>query len=175
MKRQITLMGTIILGLLLTTAPAFAQHGHAGGGPPSGVGAGPGPGAGSGMGHDPSGALGPSSASNSAPGSQPETGRRSVNDLLTQNTKLASQISDLTGKDAQQACSGFKNLGQCVAAAHVSKNLGIDFSALKGKVTGSGAENLGQAVHDLNPNIDAKAETKKGQQQAHDDLKGSGS
>jgi hypothetical protein len=173
MKRQIALSGTIILGLLLTTAPAFAQHGHAGGGPPSGVGAGAG--AGSAMGHGPSGALGPSSASNSAPASQPETGRRSVNDLLTQNTKLASQISDLTGKDAQQACSGFKNLGQCVAAAHVSKNLGIDFIALKGKVTGSGAENLGQAVHDLNPNVDAKAETKKGQQQAHDDLKGSAS
>jgi hypothetical protein len=119
--------------------------------------------------------LGPPSASNSASGSQAGTGRRSVNDLLTQNTKLASQISDLTGKDAQQACSGFKNLGQCVAAAHVSKNLGIDFTTLKGKVTGSGSENLGKAVHDLNPNVDAKAEAKKGQQQAHSDMKGSSS
>ena len=171
MKPQIALSGTIILGLLLTTAPAFAQHGHAVGGPPAGVGAG----AGSEMGHGPSGTFGPSSASNSAPSSQPESGRRSVDDLLTQNTKLSSQISDLTGKDAKQACSGFKNLGQCVAAAHVSKNLGIDFNTLKGKMTGSGTESLGQAIHDLNQNVDSKAETKKGQQQAHEDLKGSAS
>jgi hypothetical protein len=98
-----------------------------------------------------------------------------VSELLTQNTKLASKISKLTGMDAQHACSGFKNLGQCVAAAHVSKNLGIDFSTLKGKVTGSGAESLGQAIHQLDPNVDAKAEAKKGKKQADDDLKESSS
>jgi hypothetical protein len=32
---------------------------------------------------------------------------------------------------AQQACDGFKNLGQWVAAAHVSKNPGISFARMK--------------------------------------------
>jgi hypothetical protein len=40
---------------------------------------------------------------------------------------------------AQQSCSGFKNLGQCVAAAHVSKNLGIGFACLKSDMTGTAA------------------------------------
>ncbi len=109
------------------------------------------------------------------PGSEPTTGKRTVSDLLTQNTKLASKIHDLTGMDAQQACSGFKNLGQCVAAAHVSKNLGIDFNTLKGKLTGSNDESLGQAIHQLDPKVDAKAEAKKGKKQANDDLKESSS
>jgi hypothetical protein len=42
---------------------------------------------------------------------------------LTDNTKLADKISKLTGMSATSACQGFKNLGQCVAAAHVAKNL----------------------------------------------------
>lgn len=98
-----------------------------------------------------------------------------MSDLLTQNTKLSSKIGDLTGTSAQTACAGFKNLGQCIAAAHVSKNLGIDFNTLKGKVTGPDSENLGKAIHGLNPNVDAKAEAKKAEKQAHDDLKESNS
>jgi erythromycin esterase-like protein len=98
-----------------------------------------------------------------------------MSDLLTQNTKLASKINDLTGMDAQTACAGFKNLGQCVAAAHVSKNLGIGFDTLKGKVTGPDAENLGKAIHGLNPKVNAKSEAKKAQKQAHADLKHSNS
>jgi hypothetical protein len=98
-----------------------------------------------------------------------------MSDLLAQNTKLSSKIGGLTGTSAQTACAGFKNLGQCVAAAHVSKNLGIDFNTLKGKVTGTGSDSLGKAIHDLNPNVDAKAEAKKAEKQAHNDLKESNS
>ncbi|SRR5712692_1715407 len=170
MSRLIIPLTVLALLLYAGSIPVYAQRSHSGG-PPSGVGAG----AGTGTGHGLSGTPGPSSASNSTHSSQPDTGKRSVNDMLTQNTKLASQIHDLTGMDAQQACSGFKNLGQCVATAHVSKNLGIDFSTLQGKMTGSGAKSLGQAIHDLYPNVDAKTETKKGQRQAHDDLKASAS
>lgn len=184
MKRLTIYLAVFAVLLYAGSMPAFAQHGPGGGGPSSGAGpgggrpsgmgggadSGMGPGMGSGMGHGASGTAGPSSGPNSGPNSQQQSGRKSVSDLLTQNTKLASQISNLTGTDAQTACSGFKNLGQCVAAAHVSKNLGIDFSALKGKVTGSGSEKLGKAIHDLNPNVDSKSETKKGQQQAHADM-----
>jgi hypothetical protein len=59
---------------------------------------------------------------------------------------------------AQQACSGFKNLVDCVFVIHVSHNLGIPFEDLKGKMTGSSSENLGRSIHDLDPNVDAKKE-----------------
>src|SRR5712692_9385522 len=54
-----------------------------------------------------------------------------VNQVLSKNTALASKIQTLTGMPSQKACSGFKNLGQCVAAAHVSKNLGISFACMQ--------------------------------------------
>jgi hypothetical protein len=83
----------------------------------------------------------------------------------------------LTGQDAQTACSGFKNLGQCVAAAHVAKNLNIPggFDALKAKMTGTGAMSLGKAIQSLAPDANAKAETKKANKQASDDMKESNS
>jgi hypothetical protein len=99
---------------------------------------------------------------------------RNTNELLTNNTKLAAQVHDLTGKDAQQACSGFENLGECVSAAHASKNLGIEFDALKAKVTGENAQDLGSAIHDLKPDAEAGSEVHKANRQAQDDLKATG-
>ena len=61
---------------------------------------------------------------------------QTMDQLLTKNTKLSDKIASLTEESAQQSCSGFKNLGQCVAAAHVSKNLGISFACLKSGMTG---------------------------------------
>ena len=86
---------------------------------------------------------------------------------------------------AQQACDGFKNLGQCVAAAHVSKNLGISFVCMKSDMTGQAPQSgsncptgtgtksmsLGKAIQTLDPNANSKTETKKGTQQANQDLK----
>ncbi len=164
MKRSTMVTAMLTLALSMGGVHAFAQGrggggGKGPGGPPSAPGTTRGP---SGT-HDPS----------AHPGSDPITGKRTVSELLTQNTKLASKIHDLTNMDAQNACSEFKNLGQCVAAAHVSKNLHMDFSTLKGKVTGTSAESLGQAIHDMDPNVDAKAEAKKGQKQANEDIKAS--
>ena len=99
---------------------------------------------------------------------------RSTSELLTNNTKLASQVHDLTGADAQQACSGFKNLGECVSAAHASKNLGIEFDALKAKMTGASAQDLGDAIHDLKPDTEASSEAHRANRQAKDDPKASG-
>ena len=97
----------------------------------------------------------------------------SPSDVLSHNTAIAGKVQTLTGQDAQTACSGFKNIGQCVAAAHVAKNLDIPggFDALKAKITGSGAVSLGKAVQELAPNVDGKAEAKKANKQAADDLK----
>jgi hypothetical protein len=101
-----------------------------------------------------------------------DTGKQSPDTILSRNTKLSSKLDSLLpkGTTAQQACSGFKNLGQCVAAIHVSHNLGIPFDDLKAKMTGTGSENLGKTIHDLKPDINAKAEAKKGQKQADQDL-----
>ena len=106
--------------------------------------------------------------------SNARTEGRSSSELLTNNTKLASQVHDLTGTDAQQACSGFKNLGDCVSTAHASKNLGIEFDALKAKMTGANAQELGDAIHDLRPDTEASSEAHKANRQAQDDLKATG-
>ena len=96
----------------------------------------------------------------------------SPSDVLSHNSAIAAKIKGLTGKDAETACSGFKNLGQCVAAAHVAKNLDIPggFDALKAKMTGSGSVSLGKAIKELAPDADGKAEAKKANKQTSDDL-----
>lgn len=172
MKNLTAALSLLALGLAFSTAPTFAQRGR-GGAPPAGVG--------SGMSRDNSSSHGQSGNA----GSQPDARRRTVSELLTQNTKLASKIQGLTGMDAQQACSGFKNLGQCVAAAHVSKNLGISFACLSSDVTGqapvkgstcpantgTGKMSLGKAIQTLSPGSNSKAEARKASKQAQDDLK----
>jgi len=101
----------------------------------------------------------------------------SPSDVLSHNTAIAGKIKSLTGEDAQTACNGFKNMGQCVAAAHVAKNLDIPggFDALKAKVTGTGSMSLGKAIEQLSPNANARSETKKANKQAADDMKESSS
>jgi hypothetical protein len=93
--------------------------------------------------------------------------------VLSHNTAIADKIKALTGEDATTACDGFKNLGQCVAAAHVAKNLNITggFDALKAKVTGTGAVSLGKAIQSFAPTANAKSEIKKANHQASDDMK----
>jgi len=150
---------------LALSVPAFAQRSShpSPGGPPSGHGAGNG----SNMsGSHEAGATTHTDMSHASP-----------NEVLTHNTAIADKIKTLTGMDAQTACNGFKNLGQCVAAAHVAKNLNIPggFDALKARVTGTGAVSLGKAIKGFAPDADAKAETKKANQQAADDMKEGGS
>jgi hypothetical protein len=75
-----------------------------------------------------------------------------------------------------------------VAAAHVSKNLGITFDCLRSDMTGTaplstskcpagtGAKSvsLGKSIQALDPNADSKSESKKGHTEAQQDLKNSG-
>jgi hypothetical protein len=156
-KRFILAMATVLA--LVLAAPAFAQRSHPGGGPPAG------------HGPDSSPSMSNSHAAGSTANSSMSHGTPS--DVLSHNTAIAGKIKTLTGEDAQTACGGFKNIGQCVAAAHVAKNLSIPggFDALKAKVTGSGSVSLGKAIQTLAPDADAKAETKKANKQADDDLK----
>ena len=77
---------------------------------------------------------------------------------LAQNPALASQLQKLlpAGTNLQTAASGFKNLGQFVAAVHVAHNLHIPFAQLKAKMTGPDSESLGRAIQDLRPNLSRK-------------------
>jgi hypothetical protein len=99
--------------------------------------------------------------------------KMTASEQLDRNTHLATQVQGLfpAGTDLKQASSGFKNLGQFVAAAHVSKNLGIPFDQLKSKMTGDPKLSLGKAVHELRPDVDAKAETKKAEREAKEEIK----
>jgi hypothetical protein len=160
-RRNLVKRSTLTLFLILTltfAAPALAQRAHPGGGPPAGRGAGSDPGI--------------SGSHTTTGGDRGDISHGSPNEVLSHNTAIVGKIKSLTGQDAQTACSGFKNIGQCVAAAHVAKNLDIPggFAALKAKMTGSGSVSLGKAISELSPNSDGKAEAKKAKKQADDDL-----
>jgi hypothetical protein len=142
------------------SSAALAQRSHPGGGPPAG--------------HGPSSASGAgmNDANKNTSTGHSDMSHASPSDVLSHNTAIAGKIKTLTGEEAQTACRGFKNLGQCVAAAHVAKNLNIPggFDALKAKMTGTGAMSLGKAIEALEPSANAKAETKKANKQAQDDM-----
>jgi hypothetical protein len=161
----------LAIAFIALSSLAFAQHGRpAGGGSPA-SGAGSTHMGGSGMPGGSSNMGG--NGSNHGPGQPNAPAGHTPSDILANNSKLSSNLQSLlpAGTTAQQACSGFKNLGQCVAAIHVSHNLGISFDDLKAKTTGDGAESLGKAIGDLKPAVDAKAEAKKAKKQADADLR----
>ena len=76
------------------------------------------------------------------------TGRPTVSDQLTRNTNLLSRLQTLFPKDADlsKEADGFRNLGQFVAAAHVSHNLDIPWTDLKAKDDRRPPESLGKAI-----------------------------
>ncbi len=156
---------------LALTATAFAQrgggHGNMGGAMGNGS-----------MGTMNHGDMGPgmsngrSNQSGMPQSSSRTMGQQAPDTALTKSPKLSSNLEKLlpSGMTAQQACSGFKNLGQCVAAIHVSHNLDIPFADLKSKMTGTTPEPLGKAIQTLKPSANAKSEAKKGHKQADQDL-----
>ena len=170
-------MKRLIVFVLACALSAWAQGRPASAGRPAGAGSGASSsGMGSTMGN--SGSMGRPSDTGRPEGpgtaNRPsDIGKQAPSHALSADTKLSSKLGSLlpNGMTAQQACDGFKNLGQCVAAIHVSHNLGISFDDLKAKTTGSGSESLGKAIHDLKPDADAKSEEKKAKKQADDDLK----
>jgi len=166
MKTPTFLISTSVLLLSALTASAA---------PPGGVGGGRGSGGGF-SGGRPGDAFNHGDLGQPSQSSRPEgiSGPPRVDDLLAKNSHLSSQIHDLTGMTAQAACAGFKDLGECVSAAHVSKNLGIPFQTLRAKVTGSDPSSLGKAIQDLKPDANAKAEARKAGRQAKADLRSAG-
>lgn len=97
---------------------------------------------------------------------------QSPRDVFARDNKLAAKLQKLLpdGPNINQACDGFKKLGDCISAIHVSLNLGIPLADLKAKVTGKGSESLDKAIHELKPDADAKAEKKKAFKQAEKEI-----
>jgi hypothetical protein len=176
MKRFILVISSTLVVWLLTSGPAIAQHGHG----PSGNPGGP---AMSDHGQMSDRSHRPNTQSGTTNHEQHVQSKLTVSQRLDQNTHLSTKLQGLfpPGTDLKLASSGFKNLGQFVAAAHVSHNLGIPFDQLKLKMTGispdsktsgnSSPVSLGKAIKELKPEADAKAETKKAEQQAKEDIK----
>ena len=74
---------------------------------------------------------------------------------LQRHPEQAARVQQMLppGTDMNSAADGFKNFGQFVSAVQVSKNLNIPFDQLKMKTTGSEAKSLGDAIHELRPNL----------------------
>lgn len=172
MKRLI--VPFLAAGTLLFLGPSlYAQHGRPSGTPGS-----------MGAGHSDA-----SSHSNAGNAGATNSGQKAPDRLLTQNAKLSDNLGKLlpTGVTPQQACQNFKNLGQCVAAIHVSHNLGIDFNSLACDMTlkpvGTGtcattpskAMSLGASIDALKPGTNGKTEAQSAMKQAHQTIKESGS
>jgi hypothetical protein len=188
LRSSLTLAAFLSLGIF-----AVAQHGRAGGagmggGPPMGAGN-PGMGAGAGMGNGAGmGAGNYGRPSDAGPGmSRGSMGGSSMGsqapEKVLSNTRLDSSLTKALGKsgitvpggDLQSACQGFKNLGSCIAALHVSKNLGLSFDQLRSMMTGPNAESLGKSIQSLGgPSVTSKSEAKsaakKAGKQAKQDL-----
>jgi len=146
--------------------PAFAQHGHGGG-------------SGGGGGHDShassgshGGDHGGKDADKDGDGHGHHGGHGSIASKLASNPQLSSKLAALLppGTNLATASAGFKNLGQFVAAVHVSKNLGIPFDQLKAKMTGPPPMSLGKAISALDPSVNAKSALKQAEKQAKAEL-----
>lgn len=141
-----------------------------------------------------------STAANSSHGSRlnplhwvkkgPKTASDQLNANSEENNKLTSKLRAqglLPAKtDLKDACSAFKDLGECVASLHASHNLKLNFNCMKWDLTGVQAParnsackappngkgmSLSKAIHELKPDANARAEAKYAEKQAQGDIK----
>jgi len=169
---------TVALYSYLCSLTAFAQHGPGG----SHGGGGAGNHGASAMSHRDSDTTGGKGAETSS--------RKQLTNVINSSTssspsKLAQKLTAMlptTGPNAgltlPSASTGFKNLGRFVAALHAYNNLGlasqnppVSFSTFASKVNSS---SLGKAIKTYRSDIDATAEVKKANKEAHRDMTESG-
>ncbi|HLK50566.1 MAG TPA: hypothetical protein VKT49_20640 [Bryobacteraceae bacterium] len=141
MRHQSHWTVTVTLAAGLVTG-AWAQHGggvHGGSGHES---------------HD----FAADSATHSSAASSTHGSGANFESRLSNNTSLSSRLQPLlpAGETLQAAATGFKNRGQFIAALHVSQNLKIPFDQLKSDMTGTNHDSLGEAIHELRPELTSK-------------------
>jgi len=90
-----------------------------------------------------------------------------VQQKLQKNTNLANKLQGRLpgGTDLMTASSGFRNLGQFVAAVNVSNNLGIPFAQLKTRMVDDGMS-LGQSIQALKPTANSTVEAGRAEHDA---------
>ena len=172
-------LAALSLAVCLCTTTALAQHGHAGT-------------MGGGIGNS-SHASSNASDHGSASTNAPPTSTQKISNVLSKNPAIGQKIMDLThAQSASDACTGFKNIGQCIATAHVSSNIsGLNFYCMRLAMTGTALPpnsniscnlpstfksgvSLGKAIQTFDPHADTKTETKKATTETQQDLKASG-
>lgn len=162
MRKTSLLCCLVASALLAANDVALAQRGQ-GGGQGQGGAQGQGQGQGGGQGQGKANPASPSkpSADQTKEKEQARAKSRAATDELRKNPKLAESMSDLLpGQNLETASSGFRNVGQFMAAAQVSKNTGIPFAELKARMVDRDMS-LGQAIKDARPELDAPAEARK--------------
>jgi hypothetical protein len=105
-----------------------------------------------------------------------------------EESKLSQQLQAVLPPrtSLKDACAGFKDLNECVAALHVSHNLSIKFNCLKWDVTGAKpagdikscaapsrdkAMDLSKAIRALKPGANSRTEAKTAEKRAREDIK----
>jgi hypothetical protein len=90
---------------------------------------------------------------------------------LVVKPNLASNLQPLlpAGMTVEAASLGFKNLGQFVAAVHVSRNLDIPFSSLKTEIV-TNNHSLGQSIQLLKPGTNGNVEATRAEKAAKADI-----
>jgi hypothetical protein len=73
------------------------------------------------------------------------------------------------GTDLKSAASGFRNLGDFVAAVHVSNNLKVPFADVKARMMNGGS--LGTAIAALKPEVDSLIEARRARADAYEELR----
>ena len=92
-------------------------------------------------------------------------------DRLQKNPRLSSELQALLpqGMEVETAAAGFSSVRTFDATVRAANDTGISFDELKMKVIGG--ERLTSAVHDLNPQLNAKAEVHKAWREAKEDIR----
>ena len=90
-----------------------------------------------------------------------------ANDYKTLAGNLSKRLPP--GTDLRTAASGFRNLGDFVAAVHVSNNLQVPFADVKVRMMNGG--NLHTAIAELRPNVDASIEARRARAAAFEELR----
>jgi len=180
MRRLTIFVPVLAAALFLTETHAFAQRNYGRGGRIREI---PGMRGRGGQGHERKTNHGSVRSRTRGSKGAVELNGRKVDYMLSRNEKLSARLEGLLGgRSLQKSAEGFKNLGQFVAAVHVSKNLGIDFNELKIRMTDSSSESLstsenlgtskrlGKAIRELRPDVNASKEVRKANKQASKDL-----
>jgi hypothetical protein len=105
-----------------------------------------------------------------APAAEPAVSASLSATGATTNTRVAALVP--SGMSPAEACKGFRDLGECSAALHVSQNLNVPFAEVKDKMTSG--QSLGAAIHALKPKADAQREARRALEQALEDLRSQG-